>query len=63
MSESKFVFLWLLNISLEMVTVSSSPRPTNLDSSVNVKTDTEYLKTDTEYLKIAKKGGGHKGKA
>ncbi|XP_020609428.1 uncharacterized protein LOC110048011 [Orbicella faveolata] len=37
----------------EMVTVSSSPRPTNLDSSVNVK-------TDTEYLKIAKKGGGHK---
>ena len=56
MSESKFVFLWLLHISVEMVTVSSSPRPTNLDSSVNVK-------TDTEYLKIAKKGGGHKGKA
>ena len=56
MSESKFVFLWLLHISLEMVTVSSSPRPTNLDSSVSVK-------TDTEYLKIAKKGGGHKGRA
>ena len=48
-------FLWLVNISLEMVTVSSSPRPTNLDSSVNVK-------ADTEYLKVAKKGGGHKGK-
>ena len=43
------------NISLEMVTVSSSPRPTSLDSSVNVN-------TDTEYLQIAKKGGGHKGK-
>ena len=48
-----FIFLWL--VSLEMVTVSSSPRPTNLDSSVNVK-------ADTEYLKVAKKGGGHKGK-
>jgi len=37
----------------EMVTVASSPRPSNLDSSMEVE-------TDTEYLKIAKKGGGHK---
>lgn len=39
-----------------MVTVASSPRPANLDSSMDVETDTDYLKT-------AKKGGGHKGQA
>ena len=38
----------------EMVTVSTSPRPSSMDSSVNVE-------TETDYLKIAKKGGGHKG--
>ena len=38
---------------LEMMTVSS--RPSTLDSSVDIE-------TDTNYLKIAKKGGGHKGK-
>ncbi|XP_027048138.1 uncharacterized protein LOC113675743 isoform X2 [Pocillopora damicornis] len=37
----------------EMVTVASSPRPANLDSSLEVD-------TETDYLKIAKKGGGHK---
>ncbi|XP_022793650.1 uncharacterized protein LOC111332557 isoform X6 [Stylophora pistillata] len=37
----------------EMVTVASSPRSTNLDSSLEVD-------TETDYLKIAKKGGGHK---
>ena len=37
-----------------MVTVASSPRPANLDSSLEVD-------TETDYLKIAKKGGGHKG--
>ena len=37
-----------------MVTVASSPRPANLDSSAEVD-------TETDYLKIAKKGGGHKG--
>ncbi|XP_078345351.1 uncharacterized protein LOC144630857 isoform X15 [Oculina patagonica] len=37
----------------EMVTVASSPRPENLDSSMEVD-------TETNYLKIAKKGGGHK---
>lgn len=37
-----------------MVTVASSPRPENLDSSMEVE-------TETQYLKIAKKGGGHKG--
>ena len=37
-----------------MVTVS--PRPSNIDSSVDIE-------TDTDYLKIAKKGGGHKGKS
>ena len=41
-------------ISLEMVTVSNSPRPSNLDSSLD-------LDTNTEYLKMAKKGGGRKG--
>lgn len=38
----------------EMVTVASSPRSPNLDSSMEVE-------TETQYLKIAKKGGGHKG--
>ena len=38
-----------------MVTVSASPRPAGMESSVN-------LETETDYLKIAKKGGGHKGK-
>ena len=42
--------------SLEMVTVASSPRSSNLDSSLEVE-------TDTDYLKIAKKGGGHSGKS
>ena len=37
----------------EMATVSS--RPSALDTSVDIE-------TDTDYLKIAKKGGGHKGK-
>lgn len=37
-----------------MVTVSS--RPSVLDTSVDIE-------TDTDYLKIAKKGGGHKGKS
>ncbi|XP_068688838.1 uncharacterized protein [Montipora foliosa] len=36
----------------EMLTVDSSPRPSNLDSSTEIE-------ADTEYLKIAKKGGGH----
>ena len=39
-----------------MVTVPSSPRSSNLDSSLEVE-------ADTDYLKIAKKGGGHKGKS
>ena len=38
-----------------MVTVSASPRPASTESSVNIE-------TETDYLKIAKKGGGHKGK-
>ena len=36
-----------------MMTVSS--QPSTLDTSVDIE-------TDTDYLKIAKKGGGHKGK-
>ena len=39
---------------LEMLTVSSPPRPSSADSSFEVE-------TDTDYLRIAKKGGGHKG--
>ena len=39
----------------EMVTVSTSPRPASAENSVNIE-------TETDYLKIAKKGGGHKGK-
>lgn len=39
---------------LEMVTVSSSPRPSSAPSS-------EKIPIETDYLKIAKKGGGHKG--
>jgi len=51
---------WLCEVSYiflpfpEMVTVSTSPRPSSMDSSVNIE-------TETDYLKIAKKGGGHKG--
>ena len=37
-----------------MVTVSA--RLSNVDSSVDIE-------TDTDYLKIAKKGGGHKGES
>lgn len=37
-----------------MITVCSSPCPVNLDSSLEVD-------SQTDYLKIAKKGGGHKG--
>ena len=40
--------------SLEMVTVVSSPRSPNPDT-------TKEVETETDYLKIAKKGGGHKG--
>ena len=39
----------------EMVTVSSTPRQSNIDASLDIE-------TETDYLKIAKKGGGHKGK-
>lgn len=55
MLESKFVFLWLFNIFLEMVIVFSSSCLINLDSLVN-------FKIDIEYFKIVKKGGGYKGK-
>lgn len=37
----------------EMVTVSSTPRQSNIDASLDIE-------TETDYLKIAKKGGGHK---
>lgn len=53
MSRDGHLHCWC-NFSLEMVTVASSPRPANLDSSLEVD-------TETDYLKIAKKGGGHKG--
>ena len=39
-----------------MVTVVSSPRSPSAADSV------EDTPTETDYLKIAKKGGGHKGK-
>lgn len=39
-----------------MVTVSDTSRSSDLDSSVDIE-------TDTEYLKLAKKGGGHSGKS
>ena len=39
----------------EMVTVPNTPRSFNQDSSVDVE-------LNTNYLKMAKKGGGHKGK-
>ena len=42
-----------LIILSEMMTVSS--RLSNLETSADID-------TDTDYLKIAKKGGGHKGK-
>ena len=44
-----------LILVLEMVTVPNTPRSSNQDSSVDVE-------LDTNYLKMAKKGGGHKGK-
>ena len=40
---------------IEMVTLPSSPRPSSTASSIDIE-------TNTDYLKIAKKGGGHKGK-
>ena len=52
---SKFKFLMFLIFVLEMVTVPNTPRSSNEDSSVDVE-------LDTNYLKMAKKGGGHKGK-
>ena len=52
---SKFKFLMCLILVLEMVTVPNTPRSSNQDSSVDVE-------LDTNYLKMAKKGGGHKGK-
>ena len=52
---SKFKFLMCLILVLEMVTVPNTPRSINQDSSVDVE-------LDTNYLKMAKKGGGHKGK-
>jgi len=51
------VLLYSVVYSLvEMVTLPNSPRKSTAGNSV---TDIE---TDTDYLKIAKKGGGHKGK-
>ena len=44
-----------LILVLEMVTVPNTPQSSNQDSSVDVE-------LDTNYLKMAKKGGGHKGK-
>ena len=52
---SKFKFLMCLILVLEMVTVPNTPQSFNQDSSVDVE-------LDTNYLKMAKKGGGHKGK-
>ena len=40
---------------VEMVTVVSSPRSPSAAGSADTP-------TETDYLKIAKKGGGHKGK-
>ena len=45
----------MATIFTEMVTVASSPRPSSHDGSLEIE-------MNTEYLKIAKKGGGHKGK-
>lgn len=45
----------MATIFTEMLTVANSPRPSGLDSSLEIE-------VNTEYLKIAKKGGGHKGK-
>lgn len=39
-----------------MVTLPNSPRKSTAGNSV------VDIETDTDYLKIAKKGGGHKGK-
>ena len=44
-----------LILVLEMVTVPNTPRSSTQDSSADVE-------LDTNYLKMAKKGGGHKGK-
>lgn len=41
---------------VEMVTLPNSPRKSTAGNSVI------DIETDTDYLKIAKKGGGHKGK-
>ena len=43
------------NYFSEMLTVCDHRHPSALDTSLDVE-------TDTDYLKIAKKGGGHKGK-
>lgn len=45
----------MATIFTEMVTVASSPRPSSHDGSLEIE-------MNTEYLKIAKMGGGHKGK-
>ena len=52
-----FIFIYLFSGYLfsEMVTVCSSPRSPNSAKLFDGV-------TETEYLKMAKKGGGHKGK-
>ena len=51
------VLLYTVVYSLvEMVTLPNSPRKSAAGNSVI------DIETDTDYLKIAKKGGGHKGK-
>ena len=51
------VLLYTVVYSLvEMVTLPNSPRKSTAGNSVI------DIETDTDYLKIAKKGGGHKGK-
>ena len=50
------LYIYVVYSLVEMVTLPNSPRKSAAGNSVI------DIETDTDYLKIAKKGGGHKGK-
>ena len=50
------LYIYVVYSLVEMVTLPNSPRQSTAGNSVI------DIETDTDYLKIAKKGGGHKGK-
>ena len=50
------LYIYVVYSLVEMVTLPNSPRKSTAGNSII------DIETDTDYLKIAKKGGGHKGK-